>query len=112
MQRQVRIEGKVRKITTRESDDYFESRPHGSKIGAHASPQSQVIRDRETLEDRFAEIEKHFSGKPVMRPDHWGGYIVEPDSIEFWQGRQSRLHDRFLFTRNADGTWTIDRLAP
>jgi len=112
MQRQVRIEGVARKISAKESDDYFHIRPHGSKIGAHASPQSKKIENRKTLEDRFSEFEKLFSEKPIVRPHHWGGYIVQPVSIEFWQGRQSRLHDRFLFSRNTDLSWTIDRLAP
>ena len=112
LQRQVRIEGTVRKISESDSDEYFHSRPHGSKIGAHASPQSKVIKNREILENNFAEIEKLFHEKPIMRPKHWGGYIIEPTLIEFWQGRQSRLHDRFLFTKQSDASWEIERLAP
>ena len=112
LQRQVRIEGIAKKISAEESDTYFHSRPHGSKIGAHASPQSRVIENRETLEKRFEDIEKLFSEKNIMRPEHWGGYIVEPTSIEFWQGRQSRLHDRFLYTRQKENNWKIERLAP
>ncbi len=112
LQRQVRIEGVVKKISESDSDEYFHSRPHGSKIGAHASPQSKVIKSREVLENNFAEIEKLFHEKPIMRPKHWGGYIIAPTSIEFWQGRQSRLHDRFLFTKQNDQSWKIERLAP
>lgn len=112
MQRQVRIEGVARKISEKESDEYFHIRPHGSKIGAHASPQSKKIANRKILEDRFEEFEKLFHEKPIIRPKHWGGYIVQPTLIEFWQGRQSRMHDRFLFLRNADLSWQIDRLAP
>ena len=112
LQRQVRIEGVAKKIPAAESDAYFHSRPHGSKIGAHASPQSNVIENRDVLEKRFEEIEKLFSEKPIMRPEHWGGYLIKPTSIEFWQGRQSRLHDRFLYTRRPDNTWKIERLAP
>jgi len=112
LQRQVRIEGTVRKISEADSDEYFHSRPHGSKIGAHASPQSKVIKSRQILENNFAEIEKLFHEKPIMRPKHWGGYLVEPTTIEFWQGRQSRLHDRFLFTKQNSHSWEIERLAP
>ena len=112
LQRQVRVEGTIRKISESDSDEYFHSRPHGSKIGAHASPQSDVIKNREVLENNFANIEKLFHEKPIMRPKHWGGYIIIPTLIEFWQGRQSRLHDRFLYTKNDDFTWKIDRLAP
>lgn len=112
LQRQVRIEGTVKKISEVDSDEYFHSRPHGSKIGAHASPQSKVIKGREILENNFAEIEKLFHEKPIMRPKHWGGYIIEPTQIEFWQGRQSRLHDRFLFTKQIDNSWKVERLAP
>jgi pyridoxamine 5'-phosphate oxidase len=112
LQRQVRIEGVVVKISESDSDEYFHSRPHGSKIGAHASPQSRVIESREVLENKFSEIEKLFHEKPIMRPKHWGGYLIIPTSIEFWQGRQSRLHDRFIFTKQHDKSWKIERLAP
>lgn len=112
LQRQVRIEGSVVKISELDSDEYFNSRPHGSKIGAHASPQSKVIENRDFLENRFSEIEKLFHEKPIMRPNHWGGYLIRPTSIEFWQGRQSRLHDRFLFTKQNENDWIIHRLAP
>lgn len=112
LQRQVRIEGIVKKITAEESDAYFNSRPHGSKVGAHASPQSTVIENREILEKRFAEMEEIFSKQPIMRPENWGGYRIEPTSIEFWQGRQSRLHDRFLFNKLGGEIWVVNRLAP
>ncbi len=112
LQRQVRIEGVAKKISVKESDEYFHSRPHGSKIGAHASPQSRVIKNREELEQRFAEFEKLFSEKPMIRPHHWGGYMIEPTSIEFWQGRQSRMHDRFLYNLISENNWQIARLAP
>jgi pyridoxamine 5'-phosphate oxidase len=112
LQRQVRIEGIARKVSAEESDQYFHSRPQGSQIGAHASPQSSVIENREVLEKRFQELEQLFSKQPIMRPENWGGYLVEPSSFEFWQGRQSRLHDRFLFTQLGGNEWTINRLAP
>lgn len=112
LQRQVRIEGIAKKISSQQSDEYFNSRPHKSKIGAHASPQSDVIINREVLEKQFAEFEKLFSEQPIIRPEHWGGYLVEPTSIEFWQGRQSRLHDRFLYSKQSNNSWEINRLAP
>lgn len=112
LQRQVRVEGLVKKIPAAESDTYFYSRPLGSRIGAHASPQSKVIAGRDVLEQRYADTEARFQGQEVPRPANWGGYVVVPHSIEFWQGRQSRLHDRFLFTRQAGKEWLIERLAP
>jgi pyridoxamine 5'-phosphate oxidase len=108
--RQVRIEGEVEKISAAESEEYFQSRPLGSRLGAWASNQSEVIDHRETLEARFAELQKRF-GEEVPRPEHWGGYRVKPDSIEFWQGRDNRLHDRLRYRREADA-WVIERLAP
>ena len=109
--RQVRIEGVVEKISAGESENYFHSRPLGSKLGAWASPQSEVVESRETLEARFAELQKSF-GADVPRPEHWGGYRLKPNSIEFWQGRDNRLHDRLRYRLKDDGSWVIERLAP
>jgi pyridoxamine 5'-phosphate oxidase len=109
--RQVRIEGKVERVSAAESEEYFQSRPLGSKLGAWASNQSEVIDSRETLEARFAELAKRF-GEEVPRPTHWGGYRLKPNSIEFWQGRDNRLHDRLRYTFQDDGAWVIERLAP
>lgn len=111
LERQVRIEGRVEKVTAEESDAYFNSRPIGSKIGAWASPQSQVIESRDILETRLKKYASEFDDN-VDRPPHWGGYRVVPNIIEFWQGRASRLHDRILYTLKVDGQWQIDRLAP
>ncbi|MBX7204647.1 MAG: pyridoxamine 5'-phosphate oxidase [Bacteroidia bacterium] len=111
LERQVRIEGTAALIHPEQSDEYFYSRPIGSQIGAHVSPQSKVIVNRMFLEDRVREFEKIFSEQPLLRPEHWGGYVVKPHLFEFWQGRSSRLHDRFLFTRKGKG-WQIERLAP
>jgi pyridoxamine 5'-phosphate oxidase len=108
--RQVRIEGEVEKISAAESERYFQSRPLGSRLGAWASIQSEVIDHREALEARFAELQKRF-GEDVPRPEHWGGYRLKPNSIEFWQGRDNRLHDRLRYRRE-DGAWVIERLAP
>ena len=107
---QVRIEGKVEKVSAEESEDYFQSRPLGSKLGAWASNQSEVVDNRETLEECFAEIERRF-GEDVPRPEHWGGYRLRPDAVEFWQGRDNRLHDRLRY-RLQDGVWMIERLGP
>jgi pyridoxamine 5'-phosphate oxidase len=112
LERQVRITGLVEKVSAEESDIYFNSRPEGSRIGAWASPQSQVIESREWLEEREKALSKDFAGKPLKRPAHWGGYRVKPINIEFWQGRPSRLHDRIQYVLQADNTWTIERLAP
>lgn len=112
LQRQVRIEGKIARNPEEDSDTYFLSRPRESQIGAHASPQSQPLANRKELEDRFEEFQQLFETEPLMRPVHWGGYILEPDTIEFWQGRMSRLHDRFLYRRNPEGSWMHTRLAP
>ena len=109
--RQVRIEGTVEKVPDSESDQYFHSRPLGSKIGAWASEQSSVIANRGTLEKRFAEFDLKF-GDNVPRPPHWGGYRVRPSVIEFWQGQENRLHDRLRYTLREDGSWLIERLAP
>ena len=111
LERQVRIEGSVEKIDASESDAYFYSRPEGSRIGALTSPQSQPVPDRAFLENRYLELSEQYKDKEIPRPANWGGYIVIPRKIEFWQGRASRLHDRILYTRNENG-WKIERLAP
>lgn len=112
LERQVRITGLIEKVSAEESDGYFSSRPESSRIGALASPQSQVIEDRRILENNEAELTKSFAGKPIPRPLHWGGYRVKPVSIEFWQGRPGRLHDRIQYGLNENGQWMIERLAP
>ncbi len=109
--RQVRIEGTVEKVSDEESDEYFQSRPLGSKLGAWASNQSEVIASREILETRFAELQKQF-GDNVPRPTHWGGYRVKPHTIEFWQGQENRLHDRLRYCLQENGSWVIERLGP
>ena len=111
LERQIRIEGSIEKINASESDAYFFSRPHGSRIGAWASPQSTVIPSRDILEYNVVKYQKEF-GEDVPRPQHWGGYIVKPSLIEFWQGRPSRLHDRIQYTLEENGGWKIERLAP
>lgn len=110
LQRQVRIEGVVKKVTAKESDAYFHSRPLASQLGAWSSPQSQKIANRDVLEQNLNTFTKQFGTQPP-RPEHWGGYILEPDYLEFWQGRASRLHDRLAYER-CDGVWAISRLAP
>jgi len=112
LERQVRIEGMAEKISQEESDAYFNSRPEGSKIGAWASPQSRVIISREIIEENVSAMAKKFAGTTIHRPAHWGGYIVKPSVIEFWQGRPSRLHDRIQYTKFESGNWKIERLAP
>jgi pyridoxamine 5'-phosphate oxidase len=113
LERQVRINGAVARTTAAESDEYFQSRPFESLIGASISPQSHPVASRAELEQRYAEmLQKHAQDPVVPRPSHWGGYRVTPDAIEFWQGRKSRLHDRLLYTKQADGTWSRSRLAP
>jgi pyridoxamine 5'-phosphate oxidase len=111
LERQVRIEGTVVKVSPEESTAYFHSRPAGSQIGALASPQSRVIPGREVLENRVQELASAYADKEVPRPEHWGGYLLQPKHIEFWQGRPSRLHDRITYT-SVNGVWTINRLAP
>lgn len=109
--RQVRIEGEVKKVSKEESDEYFLSRPLGSKLGAWASDQSQPVKSRHQLEERFEEFSLKFADN-VPRPPHWGGYRVKPETIEFWQGRENRLHDRLRYDLQPDGEWLIERLAP
>ena len=112
LERQVRITGIVQKTSEQESDDYFYSRPIGSQIGASVSPQSTAVEDREWLESRYAEFEKQAAESTIQRPGYWGGYIVKPVIIEFWQGRPSRLHDRIEYSLQENGNWNIERLAP
>lgn len=108
---QVRVEGAVRKLRDEESDEYFASRPRGSQIGAWASLQSQTLPSHETFEQRIAQYEREFEGRDVTRPPHWGGYLVEPDMVEFWYGAEFRLHDRVRWSRHGQ-TWTSRQLYP
>jgi len=110
--RQVRIEGKAQKLTKERSEEYFNSRPEENKIAAWASPQSRVLENREELEKMFAEKTEFFRNKKISKPDFWGGYVVLPEMIKFWQGRENRLHDRFRYTLQKDKSWKIERLAP
>lgn len=111
LERQVRIEGSVKKITEEESDEYFVLRPEQSRIGAWSSPQSSVIKNRDVLEEMFLKYTQQFSDGVIVRPPHWGGYVVTPNLIEFWQGRPNRLHDRLQYTLT-NNKWVIERLAP
>ena len=110
--RQVKIRGRAERLPGKESLAYFLSRPRGSQIGAWISAQSSIISSRSLLENKFEEIKQKFRDKEVPLPSFWGGYRVVPEEIEFWQGRQNRLHDRFQYTKQEDGSWTIERLAP
>jgi pyridoxamine 5'-phosphate oxidase len=112
LERQIRIEGRISKIDQTEAEEYFQTRPRGSQIGALASTQSEAIPSRESLEAKVAELELQFEGKQVPCPSYWGGYRVAPEVFEFWQGRPSRLHDRLMYTLKKDGSWKIERLAP
>ena len=112
LERQIRITGMVQKVSVEESDEYFNSRPEGSRIGAWASPQSSVIESREIIEINIANYARQFAKGEIARPPHWGGYIVIPAVIEFWQGRPNRLHDRIQYSKITDGSWKIERLAP
>ncbi len=112
MERQIIIKGTAEKIPENLSDGYFESRPDGSKLGAIVSDQSEVIASRAVLEDKLKALEKEYEGKEIPRPNYWGGYLVRPVSIEFWQGRPNRLHDRIRYTLQEDFDWKIERLAP
>jgi pyridoxamine 5'-phosphate oxidase len=112
MERQIIIKGTAEKIAENLSDGYFESRPDGSKLGAIVSDQSEVIASRVVLEDKLKALEKAYEGKEIPRPNYWGGYLVRPVSIEFWQGRPNRLHDRIRYTLQEDFNWKIERLAP
>ena len=111
VERQVRVEGELHKLSDAESDAYFNSRPRESQIGAWVSPQSSTIDSREVLNERFREFTDKFEGHPVPRPAHWGGYIIRPKYFEFWQGRPNRLHDRLTYSL-VEGNWSIGRMAP
>jgi len=110
-ERQVQIEGTVERVSPAESDAYFATRPRGSQIGAWASPQSQVIGSRQALEEATADIARRYENAAIPRPPHWGGFRLIPHSVQFWQGRPDRLHDRFRYRKNAD-LWIVERLAP
>lgn len=113
LERQVRIEGKVEKLSSAESAEYFHSRPKASQLGAWTSNQSQAIAKREVLEQKLASLQVQYSGEvTIPLPEHWGGFRVVPNRLEFWQGRPSRLHDRLVYELEADGNWSISRLAP
>lgn len=112
LERQVRIEGTVEKVSQAESEQYFASRPIGSQLGAWASPQSRVIESRRVLEEKSWELEQKYYNKPIPKPSHWGGYRLIPTEIEFWQGRPNRLHDRLHYRQQSDGSWLRERLAP
>jgi pyridoxamine 5'-phosphate oxidase len=112
LERQVRITGLIQKINEIDSEAYFHSRPIGSQIGAISSPQSQVIENREWIDNAYKKNEENLQFKTIHRPAHWGGYLVKPVIIEFWQGRPSRLHDRLQYTLQENGEWKIERLAP
>lgn len=112
LERQIIIKGTAEKLLANLSDGYFQSRPRGSQLGAIVSDQSQVIPSREYLEEKLASLEKEMEGKPLERPENWGGFLVRPYSIEFWQGRPNRLHDRIRYTLQEDYDWKIERLSP
>jgi len=112
LERQVRIEGRVSRVSEEESDAYFAGRPRGSQLGAWASEQSRQLQDRSALEERLRELEAEYEGREVPRPPFWGGYRVEPEVIEFWQGRENRLHDRLVYRRSDDDGWSRKRLQP
>jgi pyridoxamine 5'-phosphate oxidase len=112
LERQVRISGSVEQVSSRESDQYFDSRPHQSRLSAWVSHQSEVVASREDLEYRLQEFQQKYANEEIPRPPHWGGLRVLPTEIEFWQGRPSRLHDRLLYMRLNDGSWKIERLSP
>lgn len=111
LQRQVRIAGTIEKLSATDSDEYFASRPRESQLGAWASHQSQILDTRQTLEERLIELDQQYKDQPIPRPPHWGGYLIKPTEIEFWQGRTSRLHDRFLYTLKGT-SWGVVRLNP
>ena len=112
LERQIRISGLVVPVSEQESDEYFSSRPEGSRIGAWASPQSEVINDRAWLEQNEQKVREELADGKISRPAHWGGYRIRPTRIEFWQGRPNRLHDRILYSLQRNGSWKIERLAP
>ncbi len=112
LQRQVRWTGVATRVSAEQSDEYFASRPRGSQLGAWASDQSQAVESADALRNRFSELEESFGDDEIPRPENWGGYRIRPVTLEFWQGRENRLHDRILFTRNDADEWIISRLAP
>jgi len=112
LERQVSVAGVVERLAREESEGYFRTRPRGSRIAAWASKQSEVLPDRGTLESKWQQLEKEYSGEEVPMPPFWGGYVLRPERIEFWQGRPSRMHDRFRYTRRPDKSWQIERLSP
>lgn len=112
LERQIIIKGKAEFLAPNLSDGYFESRPDGSKLGALASDQSEEIESREALDKKLHELEKAYEGKEIPRPEHWGGYLVRPESMEFWQGRPNRMHDRILYQLGQDYDWRMSRLQP
>jgi pyridoxamine 5'-phosphate oxidase len=112
LERQVTVAGNVTRVPETESDAYFASRPYGSRIAAWASDQSQTLADRAELESKWRQFERKYPGPEVPRPAHWGGYVLSPTRIEFWQGRPNRMHDRFRYSRQPDNSWLIERLSP
>ena len=112
LERQVRINGKVSRISREESEEYFHSRPAGNQLGAWASYQSEVIGEPAELENRMKELESRYEGRTIPMPPYWGGFLLSPDTFEFWQGRPNRLHDRLRYTLLAEGQWRIERLSP
>ncbi len=112
LEQQIIIKGTAEKISEEESDAYFNSRPTGSKLGAWASPQSTVVASKEDLKIQLNSLEKKYDGKEIPRPEHWGGYIVKPISVEFWQGRPNRMHDRIRYSLTKDFSWKLERMAP
>jgi len=112
LERQVCVAGQVSRLAREESEAYFITRPRGSRLAAWASKQSETVRDRAALEEKWKQLEKQYPGQEVPMPPYWGGYVLSPDRIEFWQGRANRLHDRFRFTKNPDKSWQIERLSP
>lgn len=112
LERQVRIEGSVVRVPNTEADEYFQSRPKGSQLGAWVSHQSEVIENREVVERRLQDLTQEYEGRPIPRPDYWGGYRLTPHAFEFWQGRPNRLHDRLCYRQNSSSNWQIERLSP
>lgn len=112
LERQVRVEGRAGRVPDAESDSYYGSRPRGSRLGAWASEQSRPVESRDALEERLRRLEAEYEGHEIPRPPFWGGYRVEPEAIEFWQGRENRMHDRLAYRRKGDGGWERERLQP
>ena len=112
LERQVMIKAELEHVSEQMSDDYFASRPRGSQLGAVVSPQSEIVPNREFLQEKLARLEQDMEGKEILRPQHWGGYLARPYEIEFWQGRPNRLHDRIVYQLQEDYNWKISRLAP